>query len=194
LARLKARATVRLNLNELDDLVFRPIPIIVTVGGANEATVPAVLAEAQVDARVPGHFGIAKWERRDERIVFSSDDERRHPNAFDDAHRAGAVVIILGVLEPEMRRRVRVIELSNRSDRAQLAQVEEPWPDAILPPHASLEIPHEVPLVEKIFATLECANAGGDLEDRRNGGHRSQRRWRTVAVVASKLQRQVAAE
>ena len=61
-------------------------------------------------------LGLAERRGRDERIVFGGDDQRRHADAIDDAHRAGAVVVVLGAREAEVRRGVGLVELAHGPD------------------------------------------------------------------------------
>ena len=45
---------------ELDDLVLRPVAVVVARSGTDEAAVSAVRAQAQVDVRVSGHLWVVK--------------------------------------------------------------------------------------------------------------------------------------
>src|SRR5467141_1955602 len=122
-----------------------------------------VRADPQIDMWVAGEPWIVERLRRHERIVFGRDDERRDADAIDDSHRAGAMVIILGVAEAEVRRRVGLVELADGLDRVQLRQVEGARTAAILPAHAPLQVAHEIPLVEHVLRPLERARALADL-------------------------------
>src|SRR5436309_3413582 len=137
---------------------------------------PAVFADLHNDIWIAGDLRIAKRPRRHERIVLGRDDERRDANPVDDAHRAGAMVVIPGVPEPEMRRRVRIVELPDGPDGSELREVESARPEPILAPHPRLEVSHEIPLIQKVLALLERAHALFDLDDRRYCGDRDQRR------------------
>ena len=72
------------------------------------------------DCRSPRDRGRA---RRNERIVLSGDDERRHLDAIDDPHRAGAVVVVRRAAEAEVRRGKRLVELPDGLDRVDFRQV-----------------------------------------------------------------------
>src|SRR5206468_8322308 len=136
----------------------------------DERAVTAMLADRELNAWIAGQLRIAERPRGHERIVSGGDDERRDADAIDNPHRARAMVVIVGSGEAEVRRRVRLVELTNGADRAELRQVEATGPDAVLAPHARFQIFHEVPLIQEILAEHERANAFGDLDDRRHRG------------------------
>ena len=46
--------------DEVHNLSFRPIPVIVALSRADEATVAAVLTQVQCDVGIPRHFRIAE--------------------------------------------------------------------------------------------------------------------------------------
>src|SRR5207249_4357484 len=112
--------------------------------------------------------GIVKRLRRHEWIVVRCDDEGGDANAIDDAHRARAVVVVLRPVEPEIGRRVRVVELADGANAIELGEVEAARPEAVLAPHASLQVPNEIPLIERIAPLLQRANALADFDDRRD--------------------------
>src|SRR5437660_1003862 len=108
----------------------------------------AMLADAQIDVRIPRELGTVKRLRRHKGVVLGSNDERRHRDAIDDAERAGPMVIVFGAAETEVRRGVDLVEVAHGPNRRQPCEIEEAWTDAFLPADAPLEIPDEVPLVE----------------------------------------------
>src|ERR1700681_4899921 len=130
--------------DEILDLVLSPVAIVLRGRGANKPAVPAVLAGQHRDVRIVRDLGLAKSLRRNEWVVLGGDDQGRKPDAIDDAHRAGAMVIVLGVLEAEVRRRVRFVELAHRANPAELGEVEQTGPALLLATHPALEILHEV--------------------------------------------------
>ena len=138
--------------------------------------------------------GLSERARRHERIVFSRDDQRGHRDAVDDPHRAALVVVVLGILEAEVRRREDVVEFPHGLDRLEPGQIEQPWPVAFLAHHPLLELAHEIPLVEDVLAPLERARALADLDDRRYRGDADERVGRIVAVFACEFQGEVSAE
>jgi hypothetical protein len=154
----------------------------------------AMPADRQRDVRIGRDFRIQEWLPGHERVVFRRDDEGRHRNAVHDAHRTGAMVVVVGAREAEMRRRVGVVELPHGADRPKTAEIERAGPASILAPHPALQIPHEVPLVQEIPRAFEGADAIADLENRRHRRHAAQRGRRGTAVLAGELQREVAPE
>ena len=135
--------------------------------------------------------GTAATARTDRR---RRDDQRRDADAVDHAHRAGAVIIVFGVAEAEVRRGVRLVELTNGPDRLQRRQVERAGAARVLAPHAALQVADEIPLIQRVPRPLEGPRALADLDDRRHGGDADQRRRRAAAVLARELQREVPAE
>src|SRR5436190_16521995 len=111
-------------VDEVHDLVFGPVAIVTRAGRADEAAVAAVAAYTQIDVRVAGDLRIAKGLRRDERVVFGGDDESGDADAMDDAHGAGAMIVVFFVAESEVRRRVRAIERAHGFDPVQVREVE----------------------------------------------------------------------
>ena len=63
-----------------------------------------------------------------------------------------------------MRGRVGFIERADRPDRIERRQIEVAWTRALLAAHPALEIPDEVPLVQKVGWALELAHALTNLE------------------------------
>src|SRR5262249_10286621 len=152
--------------DKLHNLILRPVTIVATRAQrarADEAAMAAVRADAQVDVRVAGDLWVVKRLRRDERIIFRRDNQRRNRDAIDDPHRAGAVVVVLGVAEAEVRRRVDFVELAHALDRVEPRQVEPAGAALLLPPHPPLEVAHEIPLVQPVLLPLERARALADL-------------------------------
>src|SRR4026209_1507933 len=137
---------------------------------------------------------IVEWLRRDERVVLGSDDERGKRNAIDDAERAGAMVVVRGAPEAEVRRGVHVVEVADGSYGRQPFEIEEAWTDTLLSANAPLEIPHEIPLVERVARTLQRPHALADLDDGRHGGDGAKCPRRMRPVFGGELQRDVAAE
>ena len=83
-----------------------------------------------------------------------------HADAVDDAQRAGAVVVVGGIAEAVMRRRVGLVELAGRSRRAAAASSEKcAGKRRGLPAHPRLEVAHEIPLVDEVRAALERIHA-----------------------------------
>ena len=132
-------------------------------------------ADPQIDVRVAGDLRIVKRRRRHERIVLSGDDERRHADAIDHAHRAGAVIVVLGAAEAEVRRRVGFVELAHRLDRVQLREIVKARVALLLAPHPPLQVAHEIPLIQPVAGPLERARALADFDDRRHRGDADQR-------------------
>src|SRR5207245_4156498 len=60
--------------------------------------------------------------------------------------------------------------------------------------HAAFQLADEIPLIQKIPAPLERADAFGDLDDGRHRRGRSKRRWRRVGVLRRELQREISAQ
>lgn len=108
---------------EPDDFAFRPIPVVVQFGAFDERTMPAGRRHHHHQIGVVGDERVAKRLGRDERIVFGCDDERRNADTVDDAHGAGPMVVVGGVAEAMMRRRVGIVELANGLHVAQPRQV-----------------------------------------------------------------------
>ena len=104
------------------------------------------------------------------------------------------MVVVLGVAEAEVRRRVGLVELADGLDRVQLRQIEVAGVALILAPHAPLQVAHEIPLIERVAGPLERARALADLDDRRHRRDADERLRRECAVLARQLQREVAAE
>src|SRR5689334_18223284 len=102
------------SLDEVDDLTFGPIPIVFTGPRSDKSAVATMLFEVQSDAGVVGQPRIAEGARWDERIVFGRDDQRRDADAIDDPHRACSMVVVFGIREPEVRRRIRLVEIADR--------------------------------------------------------------------------------
>src|SRR5436305_3903395 len=122
-------------LHERDDLVFRPVPVVLRRRGPDEPAMPAVFSDRQLDMRIARDLWVPERGGWHEGIVFSRDYESRHADAIDDAHRACAMVVIVGATESKVGRGVRLVELTHRSDRRQRADVESPRPASVLAPH-----------------------------------------------------------
>src|SRR5215471_12861336 len=101
---------------ELHDSVFSPVAVVFTRRWTDESTMSAVRAHREGDVRVLRQPRIAKRRDGHERIVLGGDDERRHAEPIDHPHGARAMVIIVGAVETEMRRRVHLVEFPNGSD------------------------------------------------------------------------------
>src|SRR4051812_4404510 len=130
--------------HELDDLPLRPIPIVCSCSGADEAAVSAVAAHPKGDGAVAGEFRVAERCRGDKRIVFGGDDQRGDPDPIHDTHRARLVIVVFGAGEAEVRSRVEVVELADGADRVQPREIEQPRIELLLAPHPALEITNEV--------------------------------------------------
>ena len=117
-------------------------------------------------------FGFDVTERsrngatRHERVVLRGDDERGHTDAIDDAHRAGAVIVVGCVLEAEVRRRVDLVELTHGSDCVETIDGEPSREASVLAAHPRLQSTYEIPLVDEVLPPLESANAGLELHHR----------------------------
>src|SRR5262249_24538606 len=150
-------------VDEIDNLPFRPIPVILAISLADEPAVPAVAADAQLDVRIGRDSRIPERLDRYEWIVFRGDDERGDADAIDDAHRARAVVIVGRVAEAEVRRRDALVELAHGADRAERRPVERSSLQPRLRAHPTLQVADEVPLVQRVLRPLERARALLDL-------------------------------
>ena len=67
-----------------------------------------------------------------------------------DAHRAGAMIVVLGVAEAEVRRGVGLVELADGPDRVERRQIERARAELVLAPHAALQVLHEIPLIQHV--------------------------------------------
>src|SRR5215831_18750273 len=135
---------LRTPLHKLHDFVFRPIPVVFARRGTDEPAVAAVFANRELDGWIARHLGIAEWRSRYERVVFGRDDQRGDAKLVDDAHRAGAVVVVFSAAESEMRCSVCFVEFAYRLDRRQLSDVESARPTLVFPPHPPLQVLHEI--------------------------------------------------
>src|SRR5439155_20491550 len=71
---------------EVDDPVFRPIPIVLTRARTHEPAVSAMIADPHIDARIAGDLWIVEGARGHEWIVLGSDHERPDADSIDDPH------------------------------------------------------------------------------------------------------------
>ena len=94
-----------------------------------------MLACAERDAAVARDLRVSERPERHEWVVFGGDDESRHADALDHAHRAGAMIVVFSVREAEVGRRIGFVELANGPDLAELPEVEETRPEPLLAPH-----------------------------------------------------------
>src|SRR5262245_11297733 len=151
--------------DEVDNPVLGPVAVVFSGRRPHEAAVPAVRAELNFEARVARQLRVSKRLRRNERIVFGGDDERGDADALDDPHGACAVVVVVGALEPEVWRRVDLVELADGPDSSKGPQIEAARPEPVLAPHPSLQILDEIPLVEPVARLFERPHALADLDD-----------------------------
>ena len=83
--------------------------------------------------------------------------KRWHLNPIDDAHRAGAEVIVAGTLEAEMRGGEVFVELPNRPHVFEPLEWKTIRMRRGLPAHSGLEQADEVPLIDEVLPPLERA-------------------------------------
>ena len=175
-------------------LLFGPVAVAIRRAVGDESAVAAMPCDPQRDVRVAGQARIVEGPGRHERVILGCDDEGGNANPVDDAHRAGAMVIVLGAVEAELRGGEHFVELT---DGADLGQAASPGtgrggsaPCAASAPSAA----DEVPLVRNILPSLERAHAGAELQHRRHRTDSAKSGGRRVAVVARKFEREIAAE
>src|SRR5262245_42266889 len=90
---------------EFDDLPLGPVPSVTgPVRRGEEPAVPAVLRHDEGDVRIAGDRRVPERLVRDERIVLRGDDQGRHLDPVDHAQGRGAVIVVLGAGEAEVRR------------------------------------------------------------------------------------------
>src|SRR5215510_8697475 len=117
---------------EVHNPLFGPITVVVAVARSHEPAVSAMTARENRDTRIGHDSPIVKELRRYERVVVGRDHQRRNPDLVNDAHRAGAVVVVLGILESEMGSGVRFVELPYRANAAEPPQIETARPGPFL--------------------------------------------------------------
>src|SRR6266545_3980742 len=119
---------------------------------------------------------------------------RRDADPADHAHRAGAVVVVLGILELEVRRGEDLVELPHRPYRREPFDGKGPRIQGGLASHPRPQVLHEIPLIDDVERPLERVDAVRDLEDRRHGAHCPQRARRVRAEISRQLQREVSSQ
>jgi len=100
--------------------------------------------------RVRRHRWVTESRNRNEWIVFCRDDQCRHVDAIGDPQRARPVVVIGGIAETMVWRRVGFVELAHGPDAFQWFQRKFTRKNTRLPAHAALEITDEIPLVHEV--------------------------------------------
>src|SRR6185503_5871797 len=107
-----------------------------------------------VQMRIRADSGIVKWFRRHERIVFGRNHQRGHANAVDDAHRAGAEVVIARALKRKMRCGEVLVEVAHGPDLLEPFDWKAIRMQRRLPAYAGLEQANEVPLIDEVLPPL----------------------------------------
>src|SRR5437764_14760895 len=100
-------------VDEPDDFALGPVAVITRRRAFDVAAVTTMVGDDDGDARVAGHGWIAKWVRRDKRIVSRRENQRRHADLVYDPHRARAMVVIGRAIEAVVRRGVGLVALAH---------------------------------------------------------------------------------
>ena len=113
---------------------------------------------------------------------------------MDDPHRAGAMVIVLGAVESEIRSGIPVVEVAHGANRRKPREVKASWMAPVLPAHPRPQSADEIPLVDEVLSPFERVDALGQLHHGGDRAHAAQLRWRSVSVITGQLQGDIAAE
>ena len=156
----------RFGAAEFDEAGFGPEAFVAGLGG-DEGAVAAVFGGDDGDEGVVADCGLFEGREGDERIVLRGDDQRGTADSGDDAEGAGGCVVVVGAIEAaevsgdsvvEAADGVYVRECGKFGGRINFRI------EAGFVSHAALEPPHEVTLVDKVVAALECVGAGCEIE------------------------------
>src|SRR3954468_22920040 len=104
------------------------------------------------------------------------------------------MVVVARAGEAEVRCGVQFVELSNGADACQRVERKAIWEEPRFSPHPRLEVPYEIPLIERIARPLEGPHACLEVEHRRDGAHRAQLARRLRAEITGELEREIASK
>ena len=179
------------------DQPFRPVPVISVLRCADERAVSAVLRDPDGDVRVAGDGRIAQnGSGGTNGSSAAVRIERRHADAIDDAQRRWR-----GSSSRWRRRTRRAARCTPRRTGGRCGCADSGSSEKRsgkrrdLPPHPRLQVPHEVPLVERVLGRSSASTHAWQIHHRRDRDRRPRSAGGAcVAVIAGELQREVAAE
>lgn len=152
----------------------------------------AVFCSNQPDVRIRCESRMRVNLERNQRIVFSCNNQCRDLNCVEVSSRRLRRVIVRSGSEAEERSGKSIVELPNGSYVIQAVGAVEVWPELALSPDAASQAIEESSRIQAIGRPIHGANAGGEIDGCRYGANTCEQ-LRTPEFTGQ-LERDIAAQ